>query len=640
MTQTSGRTEIILEFLRNDANEGEGLGNAGIETYRDEPYAGTAREVGQNSRDASTELPVRISFDVIDVPFDKIPQLEKLRSSVEACLNKAEAASNEKEIAFFEQAQRVLKTGPLKVLHISDSNTTGLKGPDVEGTPFHSLVKGSGVSIKSSDTSGGSFGIGKNAVYAISDLQTVFYSTIYLEAGEPRFLAQGKSILVSHIDSSNTKRRAFGYWGLPDFQPIDTSDAAPEWLRRKELGTSVFAMGFRDTPDWQHRITYSLLQNFFYAIYNGEMEFAIDHGKIIISKLTLGSLFDDVDIASAAAKNDRLQAYELSKNLFQCLTSTESREDEFSIEGLGRIRIRVLASDRLPKKVCIIRNGMVITDSLELFGEKFARFPMYRDFVALVVPLDDEGRAFIKKLENPKHDGLSPERLPDQPRREHAKTVMKELAKKIRDTIRSYTLAQFEDEVSADEMRQYFPTDAAKPADSGESAQDDPETIRYQLEPKKPRSEPHAVRNEEGNVAGPRLGPTPSPGPGAGPGPSPGQGPRSRPNRGKGEARPIMLADVRNLLPRAENPKARTIMFTPSEGGMATILLEASGLNDSEDLRVMHATDASVSGGRITRRVEANERTRIDIEFDEPYLGPIELTASIEPEEVTADESE
>ena len=44
---------------------------------------------------------------------------------------------------------------------------------------------------------------------------------------------------------------------------------------------------------------------------------------------------------------------------------------------------------------------MMITDSLEFFGDKFARFQMHRDFVALVVPLDAEGRAFIKKLENP-----------------------------------------------------------------------------------------------------------------------------------------------------------------------------------------------------------------------------------------------
>ena len=313
MTSRQPSPQLVLEFLKNDANEDEGLGNAGIETYREEPYAGTAREVDKTAVTPPSACPF-VSFDVIDVPFDQFPQIDRLKSSIAACLRKARVASDEKEIAFFEQATTVLESGPLKVLRISDSNTTGLLGPDETGTPFHSLVKGSGVSIKMSDASGGSFGIGKNAVYAISDLQTVFYSTAYVDdAGQKHFLAQGKSILVSHVDDDGQRRRAFGYWGLPDFKPVDDQNAVPAWLRRSEQGTSVFAVGFRDTPDWQHRIAYSLLQNFFYAIHNGEMEFSIDNGRIVISKLGLNSLFEDDAIRQAAANNDRLPQYELSE---------------------------------------------------------------------------------------------------------------------------------------------------------------------------------------------------------------------------------------------------------------------------------------------------------------------------------------
>jgi hypothetical protein len=97
-------------------------------------------------------------------------------------------------------------------------------------------------------------------------------------------------------------------------------------------------------------------------------------------------------------------------------------------------------------------------------------------------------------------------------------------------------------------------------------------------------------------------------------------------------ARPITLSDVRNLLPSAANPRLRTIMFTPSEGGRATILLEASGLTDSADMKVLKATGAEANGGKLIRDLIAGERTRIDIEFDEPYVGPIELSANIEPE--------
>ena len=218
---------------------------------------------------------------------------------------------------------------------------------------------------------------------------------------------------------------------------------------------------------------------------------------------------------------------------------------------------------------------MVITDSLEFFGEKFARFPMYRDFVALVVPLDKEGRTFIKKLENPKHDGLSAERLPDPQRRDHAKAVMKQLAKAIRDTIKSYTLAQFANEVSADELRRYFKSDLSVEPDAAKSAQDDPQTVRYRIEPSKPRPETRASARGKGDAGGVKPGPTPGPGPGPGPGSDPGTRPGG--TGAGGSARPILLSDVRNRMLSNTNPKSRTILFTPSESGKATIVLEATG---------------------------------------------------------------
>jgi hypothetical protein len=393
-------------------------------------------------------------------------------------------------------------------------------------------------------------------------------------------------------------------------------------------------MGFRLTPDWKQRIACSLLQNFFYAIHNGEMEFSVNHGEIVINKLTLGPLFDSEELTEAAKANDRYDGYELSKQLFMCLTSADTVEKDHHVPGLGTVRIRVLTADKLPKKVSIIRNGMMITDSLEYFGEKFARFPMYRDFVALVVPLDDEGRAFIKRLENPKHDGLSADRLSSLESQAQAKSIMKKFATTIRDAIKSVALTKFEDEVSADEMRQFFQAEAAKPQNPGPSAQDDPETVKYRLEPKKIPEPPRVTGAGAGNTVGPRPkpGPGPAPGPGPGPGPSPGPTPRPPVSGIRMSARPIVLSDVRNLLPTAANPRLRTIMFTPSEGGHATIVLEASGLSDSEDMKVLKATGAEANGGKLIRDLVAGERTRIDIEFDEPYAGPIELSANIEPE--------
>lgn len=211
---------VDIDFLTNEAGEGEGVNNAGIATYLDRPYASAAREVAQNSRDASAGLPVRISFDLLEVPFEDVPALDKLRRANGFCLNKVRDAKDAKAIAHFEQAARVLENGPLKILRIADYNTVGLRGPAEEGTPFHSLIMSSGVSIKENDASGGSFGIGKNAIFAISDIQTVLYSTVWKDSdtATEHFLAQGKAVLVSHRDDKGNSYRATAYWGIPRIQ--------------------------------------------------------------------------------------------------------------------------------------------------------------------------------------------------------------------------------------------------------------------------------------------------------------------------------------------------------------------------------------------------------------------------------------
>lgn len=630
---------IDLTFMSNEADEEEGLGNAGIETYRDRPYASTAREVAQNSRDAAVALPVRISFDLLEIQESAIPALKTLRKANGHCLKKARDANDSKEIAHFEQAGRVLAGERLKILRISDFNTLGLRGPAKKGTPFHSLIKGSGVSVKESDASGGSFGIGKNAVFAISDIQTVLYSTIWedQETKQKHFLAQGKAVLVSHTDDEGINHRAAAYWGMPNFKPIEDIELAPEWLRRQEIGTSVFALGFRETAHWQYRIAYSLLENFFYAVHSEEMEFAIDGGNIVINRANLSSLFESEEIRAAAEQDDREQEFDLARQMYQCLISPEATEATVSVPGLGNVYIRVLVAEGLPKKIFIIRNGMVITDSLENFGDKFVRFSMCKEFSCIVVPVDQDGRALIKRLENPRHDGLSAERLSDERDRNNARKIMKQFATVIRDTVKSCTMTGFDKRMAVDEMRDYFSVAAEASDKKQNSEQDDPNTIRYKVQPRRPQTETSATARGTGTGGGPKPGPRPGPKPGpVGPDPKPhpfGRG-------ASGNARTIKLSDFRNIVPPGASPSKRTIFFTPEEGGLAKITLDASGMNESEELVIQDAPGSILKGGEIRRNLVAGARTKIEVEFRDPYSGPIELSVSLVPEEGGANEAQ
>ena len=618
---------IELVFLRNEAGEDEGLGHAGIETYRDAPYASVARECGQNSMDAAAGHPVEMSFDRLAVPVSEYPVYAAQLEAIEHCLDKARAKGDEKEIEFFERASVVLSRDTIPLLRISDRNTKGLTGPSVPGTPFHSLVKSSGVSSKDSESSGGSFGIGKNAAFAVSELQTVFYSTVYQnrETQGEEFLAQGKTILISHTDAAGEDWRATGYWGEPGFAAIGDSDGVPEWMRRTEIGTSVIVAGFRESEHWGYRIAESLLQNFFCAVHREEIRFRIDEGKIEITKESLAGLFEDPRIIQAAEDADDAEDFRFARSLYECLTSPDAVRRDLEIKGLGPVSVTMLVRDGLPKRVRIVRNGMAITDELSNFGDKFAVFPMYRDFVALVEPGSSEGSKFVKRLENPRHDGLSAERIADPQKRSEASRIMKRLAKAIRQAIKDAALPKFETTVALDELTEFF--DDRDPADKPPQAsnEENPEVLVYK--PVDPR------RTDVS--ADPQGGPGKSGGRGTGRGRG-GRGRgrgsgtgRGRGGRGsKGGSPPVQLADVRNVLVTAGGGSNRQLYFTSDETCHASVTVLAAGMDQPAQLTVTTVDTGRVQNGRIVVDVTGGQRMSLLVAFSEAYDGPIELVAS------------
>jgi hypothetical protein len=622
-------TSIDLQFLPNPGEEVEGLGHAGIETFRNDPHSSAARETGQNSIDARASSPVSISYDLLELSRSDIPGIDALQEAIEICLR---SAGSSKDLAFLSNAKRVCAEATIRVLAIKDYNTTGATGPSVPGTAFHSLVKSSGVSVKGHEHSGGSFGIGKNAVFAVSDLRTVFYSTRYTDkSGNPAFLAQGKSILLSHTNSAGQHVRQTGYWGFPKFEAVSDPGALPEWLKREELGTSVYVIGFQESTDWRERLTCSLIQNFFSAIHKSEITFSIDKGNHKIGAETLESFLNNPALRDVAAKHDQVDEFDLAVALRECLVSDAAIQSDIELPGIGPVRMRVLVRDGLPKKVVIIRNGMVITDNLQYFGDKLSRFPMYRDFAAIVTPTEDAGSTFIKGLEDPRHKDLSPAGLSDEAARNRAKIVVKRLIKEIRNFIKSQALSEFDSEVRADEMREFFPGSSDEKAEKKKSSDDDPETIEYSLKPRPSTSRPKAT------APGDQAGGLGEGGSGQGEGSSgqrkdktdgDGRGTGADSLGGGGAYREIALEGLRNI---SRSSTERIVFFTSPEAGKIELSLKSTGLAQKGDLVIKSCNGFVVTNGRLRADVAAGSRTRLDVVMEEPYDGPIEIQASLLP---------
>ncbi len=622
-------TNPVLKFLPNEAGEKEGLGDAGIETFRDTPYASCAREAGQNSRDAEERLPVRITFEIRRLRHGEFPSYTELQEAIDAC---GKEALQDRESAFFINANAVINGDIIPVLEIADSNTTGLTGPPNDhGTPFHSLVKASGVTVKSDAAAGGSFGIGKNASFAVSDLQTVFYSSVYRnpETGDISFAAQGKVKLVSHTGPDGTPRRATGYWGNPEgFGAVTSPSLVPEWMRRSAIGTTVFCMGFRESDDWAERMTYSLVSNFFCAVYRQDMVFGVDGGKISINKNTLEHLLERQDIRNAAENTGHLADLEFAGYLYRCLVSEDAEEKFLTLDsGLGRVRVRILVKEGLPRRIGFIRNGMLITDNLRHFGHPLARFPGSRDFVALVEPEDQEAKVLLKLLENPAHDGFSAERIPDSNRRSIAKEAMRKLGVEIRDTIRTATRIRHEGAVVLDELGRYFSEPGQADAEPDSAGENDPEKYTYSSHrrvPKRPRA-PTPTGGDQGGKDRSGKGSGGDNGGGAGRGTGTGTGGRGT----RGEREAIVLRNVRNRIKAGDDstPVARELYFTPDKGGSIEITVQATGINDAAGLNLVEADRGVIGLGVLSLDVIEGERCSVTVSFDEPYAGPVELLA-------------
>jgi hypothetical protein len=612
--------------MPNTADINEGLGDAGIETFRDSPYASLARECAQNSSDARVANPVIVSFDMLAIKATELPSVDSFRSSISSCLQKAKDTNTEKEVEFFSIAKKSIESETIKILKISDSNTKGLMGPCTGRTPFHSLLKGSGVSIKPDATSGGSFGIGKNAAFAISDIQTVFYSTQYTDsvAGGMNFLCQGKTILVSHTDKDNNLKLATGYWGQQPFMPVTRLEDVPEWLRRSEIGTSVFCIACRESQSWEAGLVASLIQNFFCAVYREEMIFSVNNGSIAIKKDTLMTLFNNPNIKQAAIENGHEEDFEFSKGLYECLMSIEAKEQIVLMSELGQISIRILVREGLPKRVGFIRNGMYVTDSLENFGEKFRRFPLYKDFVALIEPKDSAGSTFFRNLENPQHNGFSSERIPDAAKRNSAARVVKQLAKVIREAIKSQSLESPKDSITIDELSEFFAdqVDPEKLQDPN-AIEENPEILKYKPNKKQP-SRPLGEGNENGGYGG---GSGTNDGIGGnfkGSGPGNGDGTGGSGNNSGGKT--VALRNVRNLIGEGQTRK-RQLILTPEETAIASVAVFAAGVNSPERLRIIASDLGEITFGSIKVNFTKDTRLAFTVEFSDEYDGPIEVIA-------------
>jgi len=422
-------------FPPNNDGQNEGLNDAGIETYKGNPIHSLAREVIQNSLDAAhpdKEKPVKVEFTLHQFDRGDFPGAEKFKNILVACREFGKEIRETKK--FFDKALEVFGKKQIPILQISDFNTTGLTGAAEDGlNKWYNLIKGDGISDKHVGA-GGSFGIGKQAPFACSDLRTVFYSTKDMN-GVKAF--QGVSKLITHINKNGEKTQGTGFYGeTAGNRPILDENQIDDFYKRKDMGTDIYIFAFKHGENWKKKIVNSILEHFFMAVEMNKLEASV--GDIEINSHNISELLNSFD--------EEL----LAKYYYKSITSDENHYfEKEKFRGLGKLRLYIIPSKDFPKRR---RVAMVRRTGMKIFDKGYFRTPMR--FAGVLLAEGKELNEHLRKMEPPSHDDWEPERHPDK---DKAESIRGDLYDWINDMVSELAIDKEAEKLDIKGMSQFLP---------------------------------------------------------------------------------------------------------------------------------------------------------------------------------------
>lgn len=425
-------------FPKNNNGPITGIGEAGVETFKGSPFDSLAREICQNSLDAklNNNEPVVVEFSEFKLSRNKLNSVDQLMDAFIRSIDFWKGLNDRKTVEFFKNAIQIIDKEEITVLRVSDFNTTGLTGSNQEyGTAWYNLVKSSGVSDKGG-ASGGSYGIGKSAPYACSNLRTIYYSTLDING---LVASQGVSRLVTFKDSEGDTTYGTGYYGNSEkVTPIEKPLFLDPNYTRTSSGTDIYILGFQNDNGWKIDMIKAVIDGYLIAIYEGKIKVIV--GDEEISKDTLGLLMEKY--------KDKLKT---TYNYYQVLISEDTQEFIYEMNGLGKFSLKVLLNPGFHRKILVSRiNGMKLFDKANISSTIY--------FAGILRLIDEPVNEFFRLLEPPEHNSWEFERVSNK---KLAKERIKEINKFMKDTVIEFGKVPSSDEVDAEGVGDYLPDDVS-----------------------------------------------------------------------------------------------------------------------------------------------------------------------------------
>lgn len=277
------------------------------ENFKKTPYASIVREAIQNSLDERFDhnKPLEMTFSIKEIDAQKFSNFFDIKEHIKGCLDFYNDAKDVYQ-PMLDYLKFIEDNGSkLPYIQISDYNANGMHfnmdNPTDPKSPFVAFVRAAGLSTKTSQNAGGSFGFGKAAYFYLSPIRTILVSTL---TKDNNCFFEGVASLCTHYYKDESKM-AIGYYDSLGGLPISDNNLIPRRFRRvredrdsNSPGTDIYIMGLKGKfesleeakNDIYKQMTLAVLRHFWMAIYEGMLVVTI--GQTVLNK---ESLLDEME---------------------------------------------------------------------------------------------------------------------------------------------------------------------------------------------------------------------------------------------------------------------------------------------------------------------------------------------------------
>jgi len=400
-------------FAESPLNQDVGPNDPKFEIFKPDINS-LVRESIQNSMDAvkDVSIPVRISYRIGRFQRHTFPSFFDLADHIGGCLEYWKSAA-EDVFRPIHNAFSHLYDKQLYYLEVSDANTTGMnyeKGDNK--TAFHGFLHSTGASNEKKANSGGAFGIGKAAYYAMSPIRSIIVSSQTEDANHvPHYVFQGVAQLCTHQTKDGILRTPIGFYSTNDANPVTNIDEIPEIFRRREIGTSINVLGIEirsleDKKNIYEEIKLAVLRNFWLAIYNNRLEVMIGDGITGTETISSSNIVSLIEESFQDLADDGRKGNINPRPYLELVRNAKPGDKKYilineNLQHLGAVRLYIFRHPKGRGRIQYFRmpNMMVKREKLRSANNFFAVF----------ICDNPEGDELLKKMESVAHDNWAAE---------------------------------------------------------------------------------------------------------------------------------------------------------------------------------------------------------------------------------------